>query len=69
MVISNSNIEYIKDPSEAEQLATVNQNGLAIRYIENPSEEVQLAAVSQHGSALEYIKKSFRGCTTCSGIP
>ena len=45
-----------KIPTEAEQLAAVEQNGWAIEYIHNPSEEVQLAAVEHAGQAIRYIK-------------
>jgi len=38
-------IHYIKNPSEAVQLAAVTQNGGVIQYIKNPSEAIQLAAV------------------------
>ena len=39
---------YIKNPSEAVQLAAVSEYGPAIKYIKNPSEKVQLAAVNQN---------------------
>ena len=45
-----------KTPTEAEQLAAVEQNGWAIEYIHNPSEEIQLAAVEHAGQAIRYIK-------------
>ena len=45
-----------KTPTEAEQLAAVEQNGWAIQYIKNPSEQVQLAAVEHYGIVLRYIK-------------
>ena len=52
-------IEYIDNPSEQLQLATVKQDGRAIYYIINneikPSEQVQLAAVQQKGLAIAYI--------------
>jgi len=34
-------IQYIKNPSEAVQLAAVQQNPNAFKYIQNPSEEVK----------------------------
>ena len=37
------NKKYISNPSEAVQLAAVQQNGYAIKYISNPSEAVKLA--------------------------
>ena len=43
-------------PSEEEQLATVQNNGLVIQFIENPSEEMKLAAVKQDGRAIYFIK-------------
>jgi len=49
-------LPLIKNPSEAMQLAAVNQNGDAIQYIKNPSEDVQLAAVQQDARAIRYIK-------------
>ena len=45
-----------KTPTEAEQLAAVEQNGWTIQYIKNPSEQVQLAAVEHYGIVLRYIK-------------
>jgi len=48
-------IQYVKNPSEAVQLAAVNQYWYAIRYIKNPSEAVQLAAVSENWRAIQYI--------------
>ena len=48
-------IVYIKDPSEAMQMVSVNERGNFIEYIENPSEAVQLAAVNQNGYAIEHI--------------
>ena len=47
---------HTKMPTEAEQLAAVEQNGWAIQYIINPSEQVQLAAVAHYGIVLRYIK-------------
>ena len=47
---------HSKAPTEAEQLAAVEQNGWAIQYIKNPSEQVQLAAVEHYGIVLRYIK-------------
>ena len=49
-------IKYIKNPSEAVQIAAVKYNGPAIQYIENPSEAVQIAAVKKNGLAIQYIK-------------
>ena len=46
---------HSKLPTEAEQLAAVEQNGFAIQYIKNPSEQMQLAAVKQDGWAIRYI--------------
>ena len=46
---------HSKAPTEAEQLAAVEQNGYAIRYIEKPSEQLQLVAVRQNGFAIEDI--------------
>lgn len=41
-----SNIKYIKDPSEAVQLAAIECSwGDVIRYIKNPTEEMQLIAL------------------------
>jgi hypothetical protein len=51
----SSAIQYIKNPSEAVQLAAVKQNGEAIQYIKNPSEAVQLAAVKSNGGAIQFI--------------
>ena len=45
-----------KTPTEAEQLAAVEQNGWAIQYIKNPSEQVQLSAVEHNGVVIRYIK-------------
>ena len=46
---------HSKLPTEAEQLAAVEQNGFAIKYIKNPSEQMQLSAVKQDGWAIRYI--------------
>lgn len=52
-------IKYIDDPSEAVQLAAVQQNGTAIGWIVNkginPSDAVKYAAVRQSGSAIRSI--------------
>jgi len=45
-----------KNPSEAVQMAAVQNNGYAIRFIKNPSEAVQMATVQQNGYAIQYIK-------------
>ena len=47
---------HSKAPTEAEQLAAIEQNGYAIRYIEKPSEQLQLVAVKQDGLAIVDIK-------------
>ena len=49
-------IKYIKNPSEAVQLAAVKHNGYIINYIKNPSEDVQLAAIKRYGHHIQYIK-------------
>jgi hypothetical protein len=49
-------IILIKNPSEADQLAAVQEYGRAIQLIKNPTEKVQLAAVQQDGYAIQYIK-------------
>ena len=54
--IYSFDIQCIKNPSEAVQLAAVNKNGKAIRFIENPSEVVQLAAVNKNSCAIYCIK-------------
>ncbi len=52
-----SNIKYIKDPSEAVQLAAIEYSrGDAMRYIKNPTEKAQLAAVKIYGRYIAYIK-------------
>jgi hypothetical protein len=48
-------IRFIISPSEAVQLAAVQQAGYAIKYIRNPSDAVQLAAVRQSRYAVYYI--------------
>ena len=48
-------ILHTKIPTEAEQLAAVEQNGWVIQYIKTPSEQVQLAAVKRAGLAIRYI--------------
>ena len=47
---------HSKLPTEAEQLAAVEQNGYAIQYIEKPSEQLQLVAVKQDGLSIVDIK-------------
>ena len=49
-------IQYIKNPSEAVQLAAVNKYGDSIQCIKNPSEAVKLAAVKKDRCAIEYIE-------------
>jgi hypothetical protein len=51
----------VKNPSEAVQLAAVQQDGEAIQYIENPSEEIQLAAVQQNVLAIQWTENPKRG--------
>lgn len=43
------NIKFIKDPSEAVQIESLNTNVNAIQYIENPSEKIQLMVVKNDG--------------------
>jgi len=49
-------IQRILNPSEAVQLAAVQNNENNFQYIKNPSEKVQLAAVKRHGLIIEFIK-------------
>ena len=49
-------IRTIKNPTEAEQLASVDKLPLSIKYIKNPSEKVQLAAVTKNLDSIQYIK-------------
>jgi len=48
-------LRTMENPSDAEKLAAVTQNGMSIKYIKDPSEEVQLAAVKQNGCSIKYI--------------
>jgi hypothetical protein len=50
-----SAIKYIKNPSEAVQMAAVNQNGHTIQYIKNPTEAVQMTAVNKNGLTIKHI--------------
>ena len=43
--INAFNIQYIKNPSEAVQLAAVKEDGLAIRYIKTSDDEIILTAL------------------------
>ena len=61
-------IAYIKNPSEAVQLAAVSQKGDAIYYIKNPSEAVQLAAVKQNGDAIDDIKNPSEAVQLAAGL-
>jgi len=45
-----------KNPSEAVQMAAVQQTAYAIKYIKNPSEAMQLAAVKEYSVAIKFIK-------------
>lgn len=46
-----------RSPStERKNIATVQQNGLAIKHIKNPGEAVQTAAVQQTGMAIRFIQ-------------
>jgi len=56
IAVKNQSLILNQHPSEAIQLAAVQQNRRAIQYLKNPSEAVQLAAVQQDGYAIEYIK-------------
>lgn len=50
-------IEYIGDPSEAVQMAAVQEDAsIAIQRIMDPSEAVQLAAVKKNAYTIKYIK-------------
>lgn len=49
-------IEYIENPSETIQFASVNVFGEAIKYIRNPSEDVQIDAVRNYGLSIRHIK-------------
>ena len=49
-------IKYIKNPSEAVQLAAVTENGNSIGFLKNPSEAVQVAAMNENIYAIQYIK-------------
>jgi len=44
------------NPSEADQITAVRQDGRALRFIKNPSEAVQMATVQQYAWAIQYIK-------------
>jgi len=56
IAIKNKSLVLNQHPTEAVQLAAVQQNGRVIQYIKNPSEAVQLAAVQQYGWAIQYLK-------------
>ena len=49
-------IKYIKNPSEAVQLAAVEYEGLTLDYIENPTENVQFQAIEYDPWNLACIK-------------
>lgn len=51
----NHSILMIKNPTEQDKLAAVEQDGDVIRYINNPSEDIQLAAVNQWPAAIQHI--------------
>ena len=49
-------IQYIENPTEDMQLASVHKFGYNVQFIKNPTEKVKLAAVKQNGSSIQYIK-------------
>lgn len=58
LIEANDNIfQYIKNPSEAVQLAAAGEaHSSALRYIKNPSEAVQRLALSNSGYTIKYIQ-------------
>ena len=56
MFLFGSLTEDIRNPSNAVQLAAVQQDGYVIKHIMNPSEALQLAAVQQDGWAIQSIE-------------
>jgi hypothetical protein len=53
---SQETVEINTDPSKAEQLAVVQQNGFKIIQFKNPSNAVQLAAIQQNRYSFLYFK-------------
>ena len=54
-IFKNINIiNYLTEIKE--QLASIQQDGCAIKYIKEPSEKVQMVAVQQNGWAIQFIK-------------
>jgi len=56
IAVKNQSLILNQNPSEAIQLAAVQQDGLAIQYLKNPSEAIQLQAVQQNGWSIRYLK-------------
>ena len=49
-------IQYVSNPSEEVQIASVEHSGYNIEYLENPTEAAQIAAVKNSAVALGFIK-------------
>jgi len=56
-------IDYVQNPSIAEQLISVQQNGFAIVFIDKPLPMIQAAACRQNPEAINYINPDFRDPT------
>jgi hypothetical protein len=53
-------ISHIKDPTEADQIAAVSEDGQLIRYLNNPSEKVQIAAVTNSPNIIKVIRQDLK---------
>lgn len=53
---SETNIRYIKNPTNKRLKEIIIKDSANIDYIENPSEELQLLAVRDRSSTIRYIK-------------
>lgn len=48
-------IQYIKNPTEEQQLMAITNEGNYIKYIDNPSYDVRIAAINQNPFSIQYI--------------
>jgi hypothetical protein len=65
---AGSNIQYVKKPTKAMQLAAVSKNYSAIRYIDNPDEDVQMAAVQKGALAIRLIRNPTDSVKTLAAL-
>ncbi len=53
--LRGNSIQYIKNPSEEQQILAITQNGYAIKYIPNPAYKIQQIAFSHQATAVQFV--------------